>query len=152
LIEKLGSPKFVEREEAAKRLEAIGGPAIDGVRKAARIHPDAEVRRRAETLLSRMERLARPGAVFGPPMAVPGAMNRRAVPKANELASRWRDAYAQWQKGSRRTEDMIAVIAEVAQAWSDGIPDLSPSVVADETEALLAATMAVLDGKRNTVP
>src|SRR5262245_2878462 len=75
LIQKLGSPTFAERQEAAKRLEAIGEPAAASLRNAARNHADAEVRRRAETVLSHMGPLARPRAAFAPQQAVPRVVN-----------------------------------------------------------------------------
>src|SRR5262249_12509604 len=55
LIEKLGSRKFREREEAARALEALGEQALDRLRQAAAKSDDPEVRFRAERLLARLE-------------------------------------------------------------------------------------------------
>lgn len=50
LIRQLGHGAYVKREEASKKLEAIGAPALDDLRKAAATG-DAEVRRRAERVI-----------------------------------------------------------------------------------------------------
>jgi hypothetical protein len=47
LIRQLGSDKFAEREAAGKALMAVGTPALDALRKAARDSDDPEVRRQA---------------------------------------------------------------------------------------------------------
>lgn len=54
LIAQLGSGSFTEREQASKELDAIGLPALEPLKKAAQ-SPDAETRRRAEELISRIE-------------------------------------------------------------------------------------------------
>jgi WD40 repeat protein len=48
LIDQLGSDIFVERQAASNRLEDIGEPAWNAVRKAAATSDDIEIRRRAE--------------------------------------------------------------------------------------------------------
>jgi hypothetical protein len=55
LIEQLGSANFGERELASKKLDAIGLPALEALRKAAQGR-DAEVRRRAEELVQKIEK------------------------------------------------------------------------------------------------
>src|SRR5262245_24196699 len=50
LIRQLGSPKFLEREAAAKALDAVGEPALPALEKAITATNDAEVRRRAQQL------------------------------------------------------------------------------------------------------
>ena len=55
LIEKMGSGDFDEREKATKDLDAIGVPALDLLRKAAKSE-DAEVRMRAEELVAKIEK------------------------------------------------------------------------------------------------
>jgi tetratricopeptide (TPR) repeat protein len=50
LILQLGSDDFTQREAASKRLEAIGEPAWNSVRKAATSSADAEIRHRAKRL------------------------------------------------------------------------------------------------------
>jgi hypothetical protein len=52
LIQQLGSPEFSEREAASKRLEDIGAPALDALRKAARDSDDPEIRSRASRILT----------------------------------------------------------------------------------------------------
>jgi hypothetical protein len=51
LIEQLGDENFAKREEASKRLAAIGEPVRELVKKAAAASADAEVRQRAEEVL-----------------------------------------------------------------------------------------------------
>jgi hypothetical protein len=53
-VEQLGSPKFTQRQEATKALEAIGLPALDALRKAAR-SADAEIAQRATRLVEIIE-------------------------------------------------------------------------------------------------
>jgi tetratricopeptide (TPR) repeat protein len=55
LIQQLGSSRYPEREAARKQLEAIGEPALDALRKAAKSSPDIETRRRVEQLVDRLE-------------------------------------------------------------------------------------------------
>jgi len=54
LVEKLGSKDFTERQEATKALEAIGFPALDALRKAAKGN-NAEVVQRAARLVAVIE-------------------------------------------------------------------------------------------------
>jgi WD40 repeat protein len=57
LVQQLGSRKFRVRELASRRLEAIGPPAVDALAVAAAQDPDAEVRQRADGLLTRIEQV-----------------------------------------------------------------------------------------------
>jgi hypothetical protein len=54
LLRQLGSDEFGEREAASKTLEAIGEPARAALRKAASGN-DAEVKRRAEKLIEKLD-------------------------------------------------------------------------------------------------
>lgn len=54
LIRQLGSDRFTERQKASKALEAVGEPALEALRKAAK-DSDAEVRRRANELVHTIE-------------------------------------------------------------------------------------------------
>lgn len=54
LVRGLGNQKFAEREQAAKELTAIGLPALDALRKAAK-GEDAEVARRAKHIIEIIE-------------------------------------------------------------------------------------------------
>jgi WD40 repeat protein len=51
LIAQLGDDSFDKREEADKKLAAIGEPALELLRQAAKANSDAEVRQRAEGLM-----------------------------------------------------------------------------------------------------
>ena len=55
LIKQLGSDDFDDREKATADLDAIGAPALDGLRLALK-SPDMEVQKRAETLVARIEK------------------------------------------------------------------------------------------------
>ena len=55
LVDQLGSPVHSERVAAAKSLDAIGEPALEALREAAKANEDAEVRRRAERLVYALE-------------------------------------------------------------------------------------------------
>ena len=57
LIDQMGSGTFAEREKATKELEAIGLPALDALRKAAKSE-DVEVRKRAGELAKKLEKQA----------------------------------------------------------------------------------------------
>lgn len=65
LIDQLGSGSFVEREKASKQLADIGLPALEALRKAAKSE-DAEVRKRAEEILPRIERQADSVRILAP--------------------------------------------------------------------------------------
>ena len=54
LIDQLGSPRYRDREQAGRQLAALGTPALPGLREATR-SPDAEVCRRAQQLVERIE-------------------------------------------------------------------------------------------------
>jgi hypothetical protein len=56
LIKQLGSARYRDREDAGKRLDAIGGPAWYPLCKAAARSPDLEIRRRAEKLVQAIGR------------------------------------------------------------------------------------------------
>jgi hypothetical protein len=56
LIERLGDRNFRIREGAAKELEARAELALAEMRKAADSHPNAEVRRRLQTMIANLER------------------------------------------------------------------------------------------------
>ncbi len=53
LVSRLGAPRFADREQAARDLEALGAPALPALRRAIR-NPDPEVRGRAIPLLQRI--------------------------------------------------------------------------------------------------
>jgi hypothetical protein len=65
LIDQLGSGDFSEREKASKDLAAVGVPALDALRKAAKSE-DAEVRKRVEEILPKIERQAESARVLAP--------------------------------------------------------------------------------------
>ncbi len=65
LIDQLGSGSFAEREKASRELAGIGVPALDALRKAAKSE-DAEVRKRAEDILPKIERQAESARVLVP--------------------------------------------------------------------------------------
>jgi hypothetical protein len=65
LVGRLGSSSFEERQEAARALDAVGGPALAALRAAER-GPDAEVRRRARDLIQRIERREETARVLRP--------------------------------------------------------------------------------------
>lgn len=55
LLGQLASPRFIDRDAAAKRLAAIGEPALDPLRKAVETAKDVEVQRRCQILIDRIE-------------------------------------------------------------------------------------------------
>jgi hypothetical protein len=65
LIEQLGSGSFDEREKATKELAAIGTPALEALRKAAK-GGDLEIRKRVEEILPNIERQAESARVLAP--------------------------------------------------------------------------------------
>jgi hypothetical protein len=150
LVKQLGSPRFAEREAAMKRLEAIGAPAAEALRKAA-AGPDAEIRRRAERLLGIIPEVARAKGQLGPKaaLALPPLPNGVSD---KELASRWREAYASWQKDQRRAPEAIRIIQQVSEVYSERLPDLTTAAAVEETQAMLFATLEILDGKPKTRP
>jgi hypothetical protein len=65
LIKQLGSDSFAEREKASHELAAIGVPALQALRQAVQ-STDAEVRKRAEELLPKIEMQAESMRVLAP--------------------------------------------------------------------------------------
>src|SRR5437660_9665351 len=65
LIARLGSTKFKEREEATHALEAIGGPAMEALQRAAR-NNDPEIGRRAQGLAHTIQRQIDTGRFLAP--------------------------------------------------------------------------------------
>lgn len=65
LIEQLGSGSFDEREKATKELAAIGTPALEALRKAAK-GEDLEIRKRVEQILPSIERQAESARILAP--------------------------------------------------------------------------------------
>jgi hypothetical protein len=65
LVGRLGSSFFAERQEAARALDAVGGPALPALRAAER-GPDPEVRRRARELVRRIEQREETARVLRP--------------------------------------------------------------------------------------
>lgn len=65
LIDQLGSDAYVEREEASKKLDEIGVPALDDLKKAVS-SSDAEVQRRARDLVAKIDRRVQAVKVLAP--------------------------------------------------------------------------------------
>src|SRR5262245_3311286 len=65
LIQRLGSPAYAERRQAAEALSAIGRPAQEAVRQAAE-GPDAERRRGAAQVLKQIEKRLLVEKLLGP--------------------------------------------------------------------------------------
>jgi hypothetical protein len=65
LINQLASSSYADREEASKGLDEIGAPALDALRKAAGAK-DAEVRRRADALVRRIEQRVENAQLLAP--------------------------------------------------------------------------------------
>jgi hypothetical protein len=65
LVSQLGSDNFSDREQAFTKLEEIGTPALEALKKAAKSE-DAETRRRAEDLLEKIEAKARSEELLAP--------------------------------------------------------------------------------------
>jgi hypothetical protein len=65
LIDQLGSDSFAQRKKAVKELAAIGPPALEGLRKAAKSE-DAEVRKQAEELVKKIEKEAASAKILAP--------------------------------------------------------------------------------------
>jgi hypothetical protein len=67
LIEDLGSDTFADRQKANETLDAIGEPALEALRKATKSR-DAEIRKRAADLVSKIETRVQSGRVLKPTM------------------------------------------------------------------------------------
>ncbi|HEV3145425.1 MAG TPA: hypothetical protein VGZ47_16145 [Gemmataceae bacterium] len=59
LVDQMGSKRFKDREDATHELSLLGKAALPSLKQAA-LSPDAEVRRRAQHLVERMEPPVRP--------------------------------------------------------------------------------------------
>jgi hypothetical protein len=65
LVKQLGSDEFESREKATRELEAIGAPALEALRDAAKTG-DAEVKTRATSILEKVEKKASAEKVLAP--------------------------------------------------------------------------------------
>lgn len=65
LIGQLGSQRFQEREESTKALDDLGPAALEALQKATR-NEDAEIRRRAATLVRRIEKRLDTARILAP--------------------------------------------------------------------------------------
>jgi hypothetical protein len=65
LIKKLGSDSFDEREAATKALDAIGEPALEALKKAAK-SDDAETQKRAEELVKNISKRVESARILAP--------------------------------------------------------------------------------------
>jgi len=65
LVEQLGNGSFAEREKATEMLDAIGGPALEPLRNAIK-EGDAEVQRRGEELIKKIEKRVEADNVLKP--------------------------------------------------------------------------------------
>lgn len=65
LIEQLGDDSYAVRQKASETLYKLGAPALDALQAATK-HPDAEVRRRASELYSRIEKVAETQQILTP--------------------------------------------------------------------------------------
>ena len=70
LVNRLGSKRFKEREDAARDLFQLGKAALPSLLEAV-LSPDAEVRRRAQRLVERIEPPPTGPVVPQPPLVIP---------------------------------------------------------------------------------
>src|SRR5688572_3810783 len=68
-VRALAHPRYAEREQAARDLEAAGEPALKALREAAKSN-DQEVRARAEAVCEKIERTLRSQRLLAPPKLV----------------------------------------------------------------------------------
>jgi hypothetical protein len=172
LIQQLGSSSFAEREEASQRLKAIGAPAVEALRKAARTSADAEIRFRAGQLLSGMKL---PPAAFRKmpnqasklpakrnnepsraPVIKPNRVNEQAKKEIPALrrslsdpdpAVRWRAAYTLWKVDRSLAGEAMAVIRQVGSEMEKRLPTLTTDADVQETRQLLFAALEIADGR-----
>jgi hypothetical protein len=81
-VARLGSPRFAEREDAARKLESLGGAALPALRSA-RIAADSELRSRASALIDRIES----NLLVRPTLVRLGFKNRPLAELVKDLAS-----------------------------------------------------------------
>lgn len=136
LIERLGDPRYAERRDAQRRLEAVGLRAFDALR-AATEHADPEVAAASELLLTRMTaRWAWPG---DPPRV------RQQLANYGEQAEETRlDTIG--RLGSVSGELGVAALCRLARF------DLSPRVSRAAARALLTTEKPALsDARRDAI-
>ena len=131
LIPKLGSDDFDEREEATKRLKAIGLAALPELAKAAE-DPDPEIRRRGEVVLASLDSEARPVL-----LAVLRVVRRQRTPGAApallKLLPRLPDEYLQSEVRD----------AAAASANPDDAKELRAALADGPAEVRAAALLAL---------
>jgi len=83
LIDKLGSGDFEDREQAEQELDKLGLKAIDALKQAAK-SDDAEVRRRAEELVAKIEKREASALILRPTRVT---LSLKEVPVAEAIAA-----------------------------------------------------------------
>jgi hypothetical protein len=162
LTQDLGSPEFVKREAASKRLREIGAPAIGALQEAV-ASTDPEVRWRARQLLSGPKRIGTPPKVptgarpllprAAPAVVAPVPQAKPAIPAAKLAVrgpgqnARWRDAYALWQKDHSKAREALDTIKQAGRDLEARLPDLATSADVEETRAMLFAALEISAGK-----
>jgi HEAT repeat protein len=177
LIQQLSNSEFAERQEASRQLQKLGEPAAEALQKAATSNPDPEIRWRAAQLLAGLKgraihhggrsledwvrRLRDRDSITREQAAVAlgrlGPQATAALPDLQralrdpELGVRWRAADALWQVDCRRGREALAVIEQVGREWQERLSALGTPADVEETEALLFATLAIVEGKPHVV-
>ena len=108
LVDQLGSDDYFRREDAERELQAIGGPALPLLRRAAAAHEELEVRFRAAQLLAQIQKtlLVEIGRIQGhnqfPGDVARGWVSRSAVsPDGQRLYTIGGDALREWKLDTR---------------------------------------------------
>jgi HEAT repeat protein len=173
LIGQLGSPVFAEREAASKRLAEIGAPAEESLRKAARENPDAEIRWRAEHLLSGLHGRAgfpkdRPLAGWSRMLADKdsrvrkqaaqalvrlGAQAKAEIPSLRralgdpDAGVRWRAGLALWRADHGLAREALDAMKQAGSEMEKRLLTLTTDADVKETEAMVFAALEVVEGR-----
>jgi hypothetical protein len=163
LIDQLGSPDFRAREAASKELDALGGPALPALQKAAAASGDAEAARRAAELAAKIARRLDNDRAIAPTLV---ELNFEDAPLATVLAELQKqsggklafdDASAPGAKVTVKTGGKVpywdAVVKVCAAAGLEVVPAAAPAQTVSaarsrearilaEQQAMLADVMA----------
>jgi RNA polymerase sigma factor (sigma-70 family) len=110
LVRDLGSEEYTVRTKASKTLEELGDVAETALRRAMEDSPSAEVRRRAEPLLTKMHDASPSGEPLRSLRAIE-VLERIATPEARRLIQKLADG----APDARLTREARAVLARLAK-------------------------------------
>ena len=120
LIDQLGDDSFEKREEAEKKLDDIGEPALEPLKKAVKVSSDAETRERASQIMQRITKnfFVQVRRFDGPKVSgKPWIMRIAVSPDCKHVAAAGYGFLRCWDPASGK-ENIALEVPKTPYAWS----------------------------------